>query len=358
VLSVAIDGLALSDGSQYRGIGTYLRHLLPGLASEFDLTVLSDSSATLPAGVTRRVVHRRLPQRLRRREHAMRVPRELRRTGASLVHTPAHTPPRPCGLPWVHTVHDLTPLVFRHPLLDADRKQWLATGARLRDADAIVCVSQSTAGQVSRFFAVDPDRVHVAPLGVTADFSPDGLRRDDGAPYVIWASAWGPHKGLAEALATVAGLADAGLPHRLVLAGRQDPWMARQVAAAVTASPRPDLVDDIGFVEDMATLYRGADAVIVSSRAEGFGLPALEAMACGTPVVAFDNTSLPEVLGDAGVLAPDGDVGALVAAARNVLVDRTLHDDLAHRGVERARLFTWQRTVDAHAQAYRAAAEH
>jgi glycosyltransferase involved in cell wall biosynthesis len=142
-----------------------------------------------------------------------------------------------------------------------------------------------------------------------------------------------------------------------VRAGGQDPWMARQGVAAVAASPRPDLVDDIGYVEDMATLYRGADAVIVSSRAEGFGLPALEAMACGTPVVAFANTSLPEVLGDAGVLAPDGDVGALVAAARNVLVDRGLHDDLGHRGVERARLFTWQRTVELHAEAYRTAAD-
>ena len=136
MLSVAIDGLALSDGSQYRGIGTYLRHLLPGLASQFDVTVLAEPSVSLPSGVRHHVVHRRLPARWRRREHALLIPGELRHTGASVVHTPAHTPPRPTGRAWVHTVHDLTPLVFRHPLLDADRKQWLATGQRLRAADA------------------------------------------------------------------------------------------------------------------------------------------------------------------------------------------------------------------------------
>ena len=340
MLSVAIDGLALSDGSQYRGIGTYLRHLLPGLATQFDVTVL--------------------PARWRWRGHAPRLAADVRRSGAALVHTPAHVPPRVGDIRWVHTVHDLTPLVFRHPLLERDRKLWLTGGARLRQADAVVCVSRSTAEQVSRFFAVDPARVHVAHLGVGPEFRPDGPRQEAGrgdAPYVLWASAWGPHKGLAEAVATIAALADAGLPHRLVLAGRQDDWMSRQVAATVRAGPRPDLVDDIGYVEDMPALYRGADAVVVSSRAEGFGLPALEAMASGTPVVAFDNTSLPEVVGDAGLLVPDGDVGALAAALRRVVEDRGLHDDLALRGVERARLFTWQRTVDVHADAYRAAAE-
>lgn len=327
MLSVAIDGLALSDGSQYRGIGTYLRHLLPGLAEDFDVTVLPRPTA-----------------------------RQLRHSSSDVVHTPAHTPPRLRGRPWVHTVHDLTPLVFRHPLLNRDRRRWLRTGARLRDASAIVCVSRSTAAQVNHFFGIERDRMHIASLGVTDTFTPDGARHgSDGPPFLLWASAWGPHKGLAEALATIAAVADAGLPHRLALAGRQDAWMARQVAAAVAASPRPDLVDDIGYVEDMPALYRGADAVIVSSRAEGFGLPALEAMACGTPVVAFDNTSLPEVLGDAGLLATDGDVSALAAATERVLTDRALHDELRHKGVERARLFTWQGTVDVHAHAYRTA---
>jgi glycosyltransferase involved in cell wall biosynthesis len=327
VLSVAIDGLALSDGSQYRGIGTYLRHLLPGLADEFDVTVLPHPTA-----------------------------RQLRRADADVVHTPAHTPPRLRGRPWVHTVHDLTPLVFRHRLLDRDRKRWLARGPRLRQANAIVCVSSSTAAQVNRFFGIDRNRMLIAPLGVSPEFTPNGPRHgDDGPPFVLWASAWGPHKGLAEAVEVAAALADAGLPHRLVLAGRQDEWMARQVAATVAAGPRPDRVDDIGYVEDMPALYRGADAVIVSSRAEGFGLPALEAMACGTPVVAFDNTSLPEVVGDAGLLAADGQVDALAAATQRVLTDRRLHDELGERGVERAKSFTWQRTVDVHAEAYRTA---
>jgi len=357
VLTVAIDGLALSDGSQYRGIGTYLRELINGLSEhEVQPVVLADASATVPSTARHELISRRLPARWRSREHERRLPRDVVRSGAAVLHTPAQLPPRRSQVPWVHTLHDLTPLVFRHPLLERDRRHWLAVGPRLRAANAVICVSGSTADQLSRLFAVDRALMHVVPLGVTQDFRPDGPRVER-SPFVLWVSAWGPHKGLAEAVAVVAELADAGLPHRLVVAGRQDPWMSAQVRDTIGRGRRPDLVDVAGYVADMPTLYRGADAVIVSSRAEGFGLPALEAMACGIPVVAFDNTSLPEVVGTGGVLVPDGDVAAMADAVRRVVSEASYRQELSAAASEHATGFTWARTVGAHAEVYRAVAE-
>jgi glycosyltransferase involved in cell wall biosynthesis len=166
-------------------------------------------------------------------------------------------------------------------------------------------------------------------------------------------SSWGPHKGLREALEVIAQLAAVGHEHRLVVAGWQDPWMLRQVHAAVAAAPRPDLVDVVTNAADLAPLFRGAAAQVVTSRAEGFGLPALEAMACGTTVVAFHNTSLPEVIGDGGMLVPDGDVRAMVAQLDQLLRSEPLRADLHARARRRAASFTWDATVRAHATIYR-----
>jgi glycosyltransferase involved in cell wall biosynthesis len=94
---------------------------------------------------------------------------------------------------------------------------------------------------------------------------------------------------------------------------------------------------------------------VVTSRHEGFGLPALEAMACATPVVAFDNTAIPEVVGDGGTLVSDGDVGALVGAVRAVIDDDEVRRSHVTRGLARAALFSWRRSAEAHAAVYRAA---
>lgn len=355
MLSVAIDGSALSDGSQNRGIGTYLTRLVAALPEHgVDPLVLCDPAAKLPSGTRRADIRWHAPRRLRDAEHDLRFVRLLRQhaDGVAALHSPAQSPPRRPGLPWVQTVHDLTPLVFPHPLLEGDRRRWLRRLPRLRAADAVICCSRSSADQVRRFAEVAADRLHVVPLGVDAKFQVAGDVVDR-APYVLWVSAWGPHKGLAEAAAVVAELAAMGHEHRLVVAGPQDSWMLARAKEQVAASPRPDLVDIVGYVDDLAALYRGAAALVMSSRAEGFGLPALEAMACGTPVVAFDNTSLPEVVGDAGILVTDGDVPAMSNAVDRVLRDTDLARQLSDRGVEHAGRFSWSATASAHAAVYR-----
>ena len=141
-----------------------------------------------------------------------------------------------------------------------------------------------------------------------------------------------------------------------MLAGPQDEWMLRQVRAAVAASRRPDRVEVAGYVDDLAGTYRGADALLMTSRCEGFGFPVLEAMACGTPVVAFANSSLPEVVGDAGMLIADGDLDAMASAVQRVLGDADVRGELVERGLERAARFRWEDTIEAYALLLRSVA--
>jgi glycosyltransferase involved in cell wall biosynthesis len=374
---IVVDARRLGEGSAFRGIGTYVRNLLANLAEleGLEVAALATPATPLPPGVRRVDVRRMARGRLLTLEHSLRLPVDLRRSGAAVAHSPALDPPRRSPVPWVQTIHDLIPFAFDDPELAIERRRWRRFGPRVLRASAVVTPSRHSADDAVAALGLDPASMHVIPHGVEAQFHPapppavlgTEMRRDDAfpfqerstrsapGPYLLYVGAWGPQKGYAEAMETVAGLADDGYPHRLVIAGRQDEWMRAQVQRIIDRSRRPDLVDVAGYVEDLASLYRGAAALVVTSRHEGFGLPALEAMACATPVVAFDNTAIPEVVGDGGTLVSDGDVGALVGAVRAVIDDDEVRRSHVTRGLARAALFSWRRSAEAHAAVYRAA---
>lgn len=357
--TVLVDAWHLGGSSANRGIGTYLREVLPRLAAEADFEVvgLAGRGTTLPTGVRHRRITRRAPDRLAQREHDLRLPIDLTRAALAeqvdVVFSPADDPPRRSPRPWVQTLHDLIPLVVDDQSFRDSARRWRRAGARMRAAEVVCADSHCTAADASRLLGVELRRLRVIPLGVGARFRPADERGSEDSPTVVYVGEYGPHKGFAEAFAVADALAEAGLPHRLKMVGFLAPWFSPVVHGLLAKASHPERIDLAGYVDDVVAAYQHADALIVTSRYEGFCLPVLEAMACGTPVVAFANSAIPEVVGDAAMLVRDGDVRAMASALATVLTDRVAWQEMSERSVEHSRPFTWERCASAHADVFR-----
>jgi alpha-1,3-rhamnosyl/mannosyltransferase len=231
------------------------------------------------------------------------------------------------------------------------RRWWSRWARAYRKADAVMAVSRYTADEGIRLLALDPRRVHVAHNGVGQEFTPRAGEPDD-PPYVLLVSEYSARKGFADAFKVIGALAEAGYPHSLKVAGRIQYQFRDEVDHLLHSSARPDRIQMLGFVEDLPELYRGATAFLSCSRYEGYGLPLVEAMACGVPVASYANSSLPEVVGDAGMLVPDGDVDATIAAMRSLLDDSRRRRELREAGLERAQQFTWEACAAAYKEIF------
>ena len=266
------------------------------------------------------------------------------------------------GVPLAVTVHDA--LALEHPEWFTRAnvlQQRHVLGPALRRADVVLTPSSASAAAVERAFGVPAERVAVAPLGVDARFSPGapppGMAERLGldGPWILTVGTLQPRKNLEGALAAFELLHASGLPHRLAVAGARG-WGEDELLRRLEASPAASAIRLLGRVsdEDLVGLYRGAGVLLFPSRGEGFGVPAAEAMACGTPVVAADRGSLPEVVGDGGLLADPDDPEALAAATRETLARS---EELSAAALRRAQAFSWDRcaelTVAAYADAIR-----
>jgi len=349
-----VDATALGDDSAFRGIGTYVRHLLAGLAERPGLavTALCRQGTALPPGVSGVPLRRIAPGRFRPLEHEVLLPLDLLRQRADVFHSPALSPPWRCRSPWVQTLHDVIPLVVDDPELEVERRRWRRHAERYRRADAIVAVSRYSADVGISVLGLDPRRVEVVPHGVDPGFHPPAGGLSERPEHLLLVGEYSRRKGYPEAFAVVGALAQLGYPHRLRVMGRIAPWVQPAVDAVVSEAPVPERIELLGFVDDLVAEYQQAQVLLMSSRYEGFGFPVLEAMACGTPVVAFANSSLSEVVGDAGILVPDGDVRAMVQVVGSLLDDEARWADLSARGLERAKEFSWQKSVTAHAELF------
>lgn len=353
---VWLDATQLSGQSAWSGIGTYVKELLEALApsSDMDIVAMCTPDADLPAGVERRPVTRLVREgRLSVMEHESRRTLELMRRGGAVFHNPNPHPPAVCRGPWVQTLHDVIPLVYDDPALTAVKKRFERFGPRYRRADRVIAVSGHAADEATRLWGLDPRRIEVIPHGVSPGFAPSGAGPAD-PPYLSVVAEYSRRKGFDLAFEVIGELAAAGYPHRLVVAGRVQQWLQAEFEDLLAAAPGRDRIEVRGFVDDLPSVYQGATVHLVTSRYEGFGFPALEAMACGVPVVSFANSSLSEVVGDGGILVPDGDVRAMVTAVRSLLDDPRRRAEVAEAGLKRASEFTWAASAAAHAEVYRA----
>jgi glycosyltransferase involved in cell wall biosynthesis len=363
--SVLIDASALSSVAARSGIGTYVRNLLGALAAGADLGVTVNALVTpdvaLDAGIGRRNIHRFVHQHARVEvvEHAVTVPVDTWRWRAhgEVFHNPGFHAPTGIGAPWVQTLHDLIPLVVDDPGLLPLRQRWRRFGPRYRRADAVIAVSHHAADEGIRLLGLDPERVHVVPHGVDPRFTPAApTSPGDEVPYLLVVSEFSRRKAFDHAFAVIGALADAGYPHRLKVAGQVHDFNREHLHRLRADADHPERIEILGFVDGLPDLYRRAAAVLVTSRYEGFGLPALEAMACGVPVVSYTNSALAEVVSGGGVLVADGDVEAMVKAVRLLLDNPEAASEWRHKGLERAAQFSWAQSAAGHAEVYRAAA--
>ncbi|HTM68619.1 MAG TPA: glycosyltransferase family 1 protein [Candidatus Binatia bacterium] len=354
------------------GVGTYTAEMVRALAARgaHEYVLWSNGSRAVPPAdlpaPSAKVSHRftRRPNRLLNASFALLgAPAvESLAGGGDLVYLP-NLNFVATRLPLVVTVHDLSFVRFPR-FFSAKQRLWhAAVGADrlLRRAAAVVAVSEHTKADVVETYGVPAERVTVASPGVSAAFSPRpgteiaALRAKLGlhSPYFLFLGSLEPRKnitGLIDAYDRVAG------GHDLVIAGGKG-WLYRDIFRRAAASPKRDRIRFIGYVEgaDKPALYAGASALVYPSFYEGFGMPPLEAMACGTPVVASHASSLGEVVGDAGLLVDPYSPADIAAAMTAVVGDGRLAAELRRRGLERAKRFTWDASAAALEKAFSAA---
>jgi glycosyltransferase involved in cell wall biosynthesis len=352
------------------GAGVYTLELARELSTrrEVDLHLVARRddaarwAAIAPSAEVHAVVPARRPARLAWEQAA--AGRLATRVGADLWHGPHYTLPLRLGIPGVVTVHDLT--FFDHPEWHERskvvffRRMIRASTAR---AGAVVSVSEHTASRLRAVLDVRAPVV-VAPHGVDHDrFDPepvDDLERLAAAgirpPYLAFAATLEPRKDIPTLIRAFARLAPAHPDLTLAIAGR-DGWGAAAVREAAAASGHTTRIQRLGWMDGglLPAFFRQAVAVAYPSLEEGFGLPALEALACGAALVTTTGSAMAEVVGDAAALVRSGDVAALAGALTRVVDDPAYRDALRSAGPPRAASFTWHRSGDDHLSAYAAA---
>jgi glycosyltransferase involved in cell wall biosynthesis len=371
---VGINGQLLSGAHSYRsaGVSGYIRQLLahlPAAASDLRLTAFLPA-VDLDADLTLRrstVWDTRRPLRRILWEQAA-LPVLARQARLDLLHGTININPILPGCPTVVTIHDLS--FMRYPqAFPPMQRAYLQSQVRrsTRAARRVIAVSYATKQDVVELFGVAPERIDVVHNGVDASFCPapaaevEAFRRRAGLPerFILHLGTLEPRKNLVrlvQAFAQVRASDPGQPPIKLVLAGGKG-WSYDTIFAEVDRLGLEQEVLFPGYVadQDLAWWYRATALFVYPSLLEGFGLPVLEAMACGAPTVTSNLSSLPEVAGDAALLVDPTSVDALAAALLRLLADAGLAHDLRARGLAQAACFPWSRTAKQTAAVYRRA---
>jgi glycosyltransferase involved in cell wall biosynthesis len=325
-------------GRARTGDETYTENLLRELA-RLDHGLRLVAITRRPELVPRGIEPLRFDSESQSARMAWLLPRALRRVRPALSHFQHVIPPlfRGCS---VVTIHDLSFERDSRLLGLRDRVLFRTfVPPSTRRAARVLAVSERTKRDLLEIYRIAEQKVVVTPNGVDPAFVPEG-NRHDGQPYVLFVGALHARK---DPLAAVEALARVGEDLRLVIAGpdKGDGAEVRRTARRLGIQDRVELRGHVPK-DELAALYRGAACLVFPSRYEGFGLPALEAMASGTPVVATIAGALPEIVGDAAVLVEPGSAAALASGIDRALAER---DRLVAAGLERARRYTWAETA-------------
>lgn len=251
--------------------------------------------------------------------------------------SPGFNPPPICPFPCVFTIHDL--IHVEDPVATIAKRLYYALVLRpaARRAFRVLSVSEYSRRCILEWSGLPEERVVNVGNGVGPPFQPEGARYEPGFPYALYVGNSRPHKNLPRLLSAFRDLECPEL--RLLLTGRATPAVAAEIRR-LRLERRTRFLGTLSD-DELAAVYRGALFVVLPSLMEGFGLPALEAMACGTPVIVSNRTALPEVAGDAGLLVDPLDAGSMKRAMEKVLGDADLRAAMRAAGLRRVGLFSW-----------------
>lgn len=368
-MRVGLIAYLFHGGADYRaaGVSTYtgqlLRHL-PAAAPEHKYIAFAGKGAEIPPGVEAAPAPIRTvapPARIAWEQ--LGFPLQAMRSRLDVIHGTVNVLPELARRASVITVHDLS--FLRHPdRLSHRRKLYLdwAVSRSARRATRVIAVSQSTRNDLVDLLHIPEARISVVPLGVDPSFKPalssDGRpRRLGGRPYVLHVGTLEPRKNIDVLIRAFARLRERrDFPHALALVGARG-WDYQPLFDLVERLHLRDHVHFADYVSpaNLPLWYTDADLFAFPSVFEGFGLPVLEAMACGLPVVTTDSSGLRELAADAALVVEPGSSEALEEAMGRILEDRALRDRLRAKGLARAAGFTWEETARLTARVYEAA---
>jgi glycosyltransferase involved in cell wall biosynthesis len=347
----------------FPGIGRYVTNLawaMSALAPDQPVSLLVDPNAAATRLTLPDLPRILCPASPFSMQQQWLVPKLLQEAQATLYHSAYYLMPYTLATPAILTCYDLIPLVYPHYFTPWKRLTFrLAHRLAFRSARLILAISEATRRDLIRLFAVDRDRIMVTPLAANGRFQPQpeavvtAVRHQYALPkkYLLYFGSNKPHKNLTRLVRAYAQLKRQS-PH-LVIAGH---WDFRYPEAQREAQ-RLGVEKRVLFIgpvkdEDLPALYSGATLFIFPSLYEGFGLPVVEAMACGVPVICADVSSLPEVAGSAACLVDPTDTADLTAAMDGLLADPEQRALMAAQGLQQAAQFTWRQTAGLTLAAY------
>ena len=375
-MHVAVNAHLLAHTSSFRraGISHYVEQTLLQLGaidrvnrySIYTTRGLGAAQLGLPPNF--RVIPSRLPTinpRVRIPWEQLLAPLLLRFSGADLFHGVHSVVPIASPVPTIVTVHDLAFMRFTQTFRAYNRAYLdFATRLSVRRAARVLVVSEHTKREVVGLLGVPAERVVVTPNAVREHFRPPepaalaAFRAKKGLPerFLLYVGTLEPRKNLTTLLDAYAEV----IRHHDVplIVGGGKGWLYDAVFQRLEQLGLRERVQFVGYIEEeeLPLWYAAATLFVFPSLYEGFGMPPLEAMACGTPVVTSNSSSLPEVVGDAGLMAPPHDSAAFAAAISRVLSDPALHQELRERGLVQATRFSWRVTAERTLAAYEAVA--
>jgi len=345
---------------QVTGIGNYINNLVMGILAvdkknEYTLIHIKKQDRPHYSNVKDIVVPLPMfPPRAIIRKNVL-IPKVLKNEGLDLVHEPLQITPFLFQLPMkrVITIHDVNCII--RPMDYSIWEQWYYSWVlknTVKTADMIITISENSKRDIVKALNVPEDKIRVIYHGLDKNFKPItdlddiSLKYGINYPFILYVGRLEPRKNIPTLIKSFYRLKKRGVKHKLLMVIQMGSDYQKVVASIkdLCLENEVRLIEGVPK-EDMAGVYNLADLLVFPSVYEGFGFPPLEAMGCGTPVVTSNSSSLPEIIGDAGIMVDPYDSDALTNAIYEVLVNKELKDDLIRKGLKRTKQFSWEKAT-------------